>query len=142
MNIQSNIESILNKMASISGNAPPSFDEDGRCALEIQDISILLEAPANSPTFLLMTIVYRGPALLEIFTEALSGNLYWNKTKGSTLMWEKASKSLILCIEKDAQSIDFNEFTKILSDFHASAHHWLETCQRLQEEAQDAQSKY
>ncbi|MFA6917063.1 MAG: type III secretion system chaperone [Parachlamydiales bacterium] len=142
MTVHNNIENILNKIANISGGSPPAFDDDGRCVLEIQDISILLEASSQSNSCLLMSIVYRGPPHLEIFKEALSGNLYWNKTKGCTLMWENSSNSLILCLEKQSETLDFQTFTQSLSDFHTAAHLWLETCQRIQEETQNSAIKH
>lgn len=137
MNINTNVENILNKIANISGGHPPAFDDDGRCVLEIQDISILLEAPAQSNSCLFMTIVHRGTPSTELLREALAGNLYWNKTKGATLMWENSSNALILCLEKASETLDFQSFTESLSNFHAAAHEWLEICQRVQEESKN-----
>ncbi len=118
------IERILNDFASMQKIAPPLFDGQGRCKITLGDVPILIEAPEENQTVLLLSIVYEGNPTPKMFEEALAGNLYWLETKGATLMWDKHSNCLVLCYERPVEGLDTKIFINILVNFSETVRAW------------------
>ena len=83
------IEEILKGIGERNG-LEIAFDENGACALELNDGRVvLLQERANLSELDFVATLGSVPeeARAEVFTELLSANFYWNETFGATISW-------------------------------------------------------
>jgi len=92
------IEEILKGIGERNG-LDISFDEDGACALDLNDGRVvLLQERANLNELDFVATLGSVPEEIraEVFTELLSANFYWNETFGATISWNSDLEEAVI----------------------------------------------
>lgn len=125
----------LESMGSKSGQQI-SLDKDGGCSIEWdKNVVMVVDSQEESPVFHISSPVMEIPAtgtedLLELFTRALSLNMFTQQTRGTTIAMAEETGQIMLCFMQEKDTCDAHKFSAILEGFY-------ETVQDIRQKLED-----
>ena len=125
--LKERIQSLVKAFGSEVGLKDLCLDDDGFCAMSINDVMVGVELDEEGNRLLWYAMIGNVPqnCRMEFYERLLDANHFWNRTFGATLSVEKGTGLVTLAYSLPTELVSLDSIVKVTANFSEAAGLWV-----------------